>query len=263
MIKTNLLIFALFLVVGFGMTSCNPGTYKPLFKWKNDVITDTLRYTKVVNSHAPASDVYRIQVDDILSVRNTLIEQIDGGGGSQGGQSGGGSQGFHVEADGNILLPKIGLVHVQGLTRKEATDLIQGKYRDKQLVDPVIDVSVLNPRVTVLGEVSNPGVYFLDRENVSLVEILGQAGGFSPKSEPSSLKIIRGDKADPEVIYVNLRNLSSLAQPKITLQNHDVIYVEPDKRLAAYEKSQTFFSIFQSVLVVLSTGLLVYTTFFK
>ncbi len=131
------------------------------------------------------------------------------------------------------------------------------------LKDPLIDVSLIAPKITILGEVQRQGSYPLNRENVSLIEIIGLAGGLTEKANPKNLKIIRGDKADPETIYVNLENIQVLTNPKIRLQNNDIIYVDSDQRIAKYEKSQSGFGIFQSVVLVISTGLLIFTSFFK
>jgi polysaccharide export outer membrane protein len=254
-------------VVCFVLYSCSPASYRPLFKTRSDRVSDTLQYVHVVNPKSPGSDVYRIQSYDVLSVRNIKIEQIESGSGgsqsSQSAQQGSGTEGFRVEVDGNVNLPIIGQVYVKGLTRKEATDKIQGMYKMSYLKDPVIDVSVIAPKVTILGEVQSQGTYILQRENVSLVEIIGNAGGLTQRADPKTLKIIRGEKSNPEIIYVNLGKIESLASPKMVLQNNDVIYVEADKKYNKYEKSQSGFGIFQSVFVIISTGLLVFTTFFK
>jgi polysaccharide export outer membrane protein len=268
---SNILKRAIFLaLICFGLFSCNPGTYRPLFKSKYDRISDTLRYVGVVNSKSPSSDTYRIQAYDILSIRTIKIDQIESGGNSQStqqsSQNSSDQDGFRVEDDGNVNLPVVGKVTVLNLTRKEATEKIQQLYKQAYFnnsTNSIIDVSVMAPKVTVLGEVGQQGLYVLNNEHTSLVEILGLAGGMTSKADSKNLKIIRGDKSNPEIIYVNLENLQSLANSKLFLQNKDVIYVSTDKRFGKYEKSQSGFGIFQSVFVLISTSLLIFTTFFK
>jgi polysaccharide export outer membrane protein len=248
--------------------SCSPPALKPLFRSADDKISDTLRTVRQINGNAGAYTPYRIQPEDRLNIRNSTYEQIAEGGNESGGGSvsgrGSSSAGFRVEADGFVNLPAIGRVNVLGLTRKEATDKISRLYKDSLLTDKsVIDVSVLDPRVTILGEVANQGTYYLDRENVSAVEILGMAGGLTQHGDPRSMKIVRGDKANPEVIYVNLQSMQSLAAQSITVQNKDIIYIGSDKRFRDYEKKQSSFSVFQSLLLLVSTGLVIYTSVFK
>lgn len=271
MIKISGKAICFLLVLGLFLCSCSPSTYKPLFKSNYDKVGDTLTYVHVVNSKSPMSDVYRIQRYDMLSVRSIGVAQIEaGGGGNQGGQqtaqNSTGQDGFRVEEDGNVALPVIGNVYVLNLTRKEATEKIQELYKKNYFnnsPNTIIDVSVIAPKVTILGEVGIQGTYVLSNENTSLVELLGMAGGLNVEADPKNLKIIRGDKSNPEIIYVNLQRLQSLGNSKVILQNKDVIYVDSDKKISKYEKSQSGFGIFQSVFVLISTGLLIFTTFFK
>jgi polysaccharide export outer membrane protein len=248
--------------------SCSPPALKPLFRSADDRISDTLQTVRQVNGNPDLYAAYRIQPEDRLSIRNATYKLIaEGGNESAGGSISGrssSSAGFRVEADGFVSLPVIGRVNVLGLTRKEATDKIAQLYKDSLLTDQsVIEVSVLDPRVTILGEVANQGTYYLDRENVSAVEILGMAGGLTQHGDPRSMKIVRGNKANPQVIYVNLQNMQSLASQNVTVQNKDIIYIGPDKRFREYEKKQSSFSVFQSLLLLVSTGLVIYTTVFK
>lgn len=87
---------------------------------------------------------------------------------------------FRVDPDGNIALPILGLIHVDGETSTAARDQIRKKLLDDQILkDPQVELSVLEytaPRVTIMGEVQRPGKYPLLAPR-KLVDVLALAGG--------------------------------------------------------------------------------------
>lgn len=68
---------------------------------------------------------------------------------------------YLVDSDGNIDMPGIGRIHVEGMRRVELRDYITKTLKLQGLVkDPVVSVSFLNYRITVLGEVRSPDTYY-------------------------------------------------------------------------------------------------------
>ena len=164
---------------------------------------------------------------------------------------------FKVNAAGNINLPLIGTVKVAGLNRDEASQLIASKYSQKELKRPLIDVRINNLYVVVLGEVSNEGKYILDRENYELIDILAEAGGLTELANKRMVKIIRGDRTNPEVILVNMENYTFLKDKNLKLRSRDIIYVEPRSAAIRAHRAQAYSTFFQIGFVVLNTILLI------
>ncbi len=135
-------------------------------------------------------------------------------------------KGFLVNEEGKVTLPIIGTVELGGLTRFEAARKLEGLY-SKYIQNPIIDVSIINLSVSVLGEVRTPGTYQLDKENTTLLEVLAMAGGVTDNGKLKGVKIIRGNRSNPEVIYVDLTQLSSIGNSKIIIHDRDIVYVEP------------------------------------
>ena len=85
-----------------------------------------------------------------------------------------------VDDKGNIVLPLIGPIKVQGKTVAEAQDAVQSKYKTEQiLTNPQVTLNVLqypNSDVTVLGEVQSPGRFPMLAPH-SLVDVIAMAGG--------------------------------------------------------------------------------------
>lgn len=138
---------------------------------------------------------------------------------------------------GDVYLPLIDYVHVADLTTEEAQTLIQKRLEDGGFVrNPHVTIFVdeaTSQGVTVLGEVSKPGIY-PDLGDHKLYEIISEAGGFTP-SAARKVAIIRHNL--PDAIQVTLpRNLSEdlsgnvdvLPGDTVTVPKAPIIYVVGD-----------------------------------
>lgn len=134
---------------------------------------------------------------------------------------------YEVDETGKIKLPGVGEVTIAGLKIREAEQLITEAYKQSILVDPLFVIEIVSSKVTLLGEFFKQGNFPLMNKETSLIDVVGDAGGFTARADKTKIKILRGDKANPEIIDVDLTNLSSLKSQKLNLQNHDIIYVQP------------------------------------
>src|SRR3974390_2574764 len=131
-----------------------------------------------------------------------------------------------VSNSGDVYLPLIDYVHVEGLTQEEAQSLIEKRLSDGGFVrSPHVTIFVdeaSSQGVTVLGEVSKPGIY----PNVAdhkLYEIISEAGGFSAAAS-RKIAVIR--KSQPDPIRIELpRNLADDLSGNIDIQPGDTITV--------------------------------------
>jgi len=134
---------------------------------------------------------------------------------------------YLVEHDGNIKLPLIGRVNLEGMTIKEAEDFLEKKYA-KYYIDPFARVAVENRRVTVFsGNYSQGKVVKMEDRNLRLIEALALAGGVPRSGKSHRIKIFRGDPSNPEIYLFNLRQIESFESSNFILQSNDVVYVEP------------------------------------
>jgi polysaccharide export outer membrane protein len=242
-----------------GLTSCSYKQDQLLFQQKQGFDT-------VSTQNAPTLVRYRIQPQDILQIRNLQnISYIigDAPSATTSGGSGGGSslqgQDFQVEEDGSVALPVIGRVQVEGLTRQEASNKIEEMYKKSLLKDPIIELKIINLKITVLGEIKSPGNYQLVKDKTTLIELIGEAGGLTDKANEKNVEIIRGDPAHPSVKRIDLSNIRSLSDPAGILQNGDIIYIAQNKRAIQSDKISTFSTIIQPALIILNTFLIIFT----
>jgi len=131
-----------------------------------------------------------------------------------------------VSNGGDIYLPLIDYVHVEGLTQEEAQALIEKRLEDGGFVrNPHVTIFIdeaASQGVTVLGEVSRPGIY-PDLGDHRLYQIISEAGGFS-QAASRKIAIIRHDRQDP--IRVELpRNLGDDLSGNIEIMPGDTITV--------------------------------------
>lgn len=155
----------------------------------------------------------------VTNISNTL------GGYTQGTPT---QPGYLIDADGNIDFPVIGKLKVGGLTRSAAVDLL--KEQLKQYVNNAsIQLRILNYKVTVLGEVRNPGTFTIPNERVTLLEAIGIAGDLNITGVRKNVLVIRDVDGKKTETRIDLTSKEIFSSPVFYLQQNDVVYVEPNR----------------------------------
>jgi len=131
-----------------------------------------------------------------------------------------------VSSAGDIYLPLIDYVHVDGLTQEEAQTLIEKRLSDGGFVrNPHVTIFVdeaASQGVAVLGEVARPGIY-PDVADHRLYEIISEAGGFT-LSASRTIAILRQNQTEP--VRVTLpRNLADDTRGNVEIMPGDTITV--------------------------------------
>lgn len=188
-----------------------------------------------------------------LSVSNTV------GAGGQLGSGAGSLQGYLVDNDGDIDFPIVGKIHVAGLTKTQCEDLIKSKVSPFLAVEekPIVTVRMASYRVTVIGEVGNPGVVQVPTEKMSIIEALAQSGDLTIYGKRDNIMLIREDASGEKSIHrLNLNDANIINSPYYYLQQNDILYVEPNKIKAQNSvigSSTTLWFSFVSILTSLAS----------
>jgi polysaccharide export outer membrane protein len=140
--------------------------------------------------------------------------------------------GYMINDEGAISLPMVGKVEVAGLNTKEAGALIVQKL-DKYLINPIVNVRMLNYSISVLGEVARPSVYNVPNERITLPEAISLAGDLTIYAKRDNILVIREVAGKREFARIDLTKRDLFNSPYYYLQPNDVIYVEPGKNKAA------------------------------
>ena len=165
---------------------------------------------------------------------------------------------YTVDNNGDITLPMLGKVHVEGLTRVEAIEKIRLEL-SAYIKDPGVNINFNNFRVSVLGEVAKPGSFIMPTERVTVLEALGMAGDLTIRGVRHNILLIREIDGQKTMHRLDLTQKSTLNSPYYYLAQNDVIYVEPNKAQINNSKLGANSNIIISVASLLITVISVLT----
>lgn len=164
--------------------------------------------------------------------------------------------GFLVDQKGNIQLPLVGTIKVTGYTTTDLHDQLV-KSLSNYLKDPVVNIRILNFKISVLGDVSKPDVYSFQTERVTITEALGMAGDLTITAKRTNVLLIRERDGKREFIPIDLTSKKLFESPYYYLKNNDVIYVDPDRTKYApvdrgYRTATLLVSSLSAIAIILS-----------
>lgn len=140
---------------------------------------------------------------------------------------------YLIDADGMIDFPVLGNMNIAGLTRVQATQLIRDRLKS-YVTNPIVNIRMLNFKITVLGEVKNPGVYTIQNERITLPEAIGLAGDLNLTGIRNNVLVVREVEGQRIETRVNMASDSVFNSPVYYLNQNDLIYVEPNKVALTY-----------------------------
>lgn len=209
----------------------------------------------------------RIQPDDHLSIRVQALDlevvaayNVDPVNMNSNNLGGGNVRpliGYLVDSEGYIDFPVLGRLKVAGMTTGEIREMIVGLLKPDKLLDPVVIVRLLNFRITVLGEVGNPGTFQVPTERISILDALGLAGDLQPYANRTNILITREQDGMRTYAHLNIQDRDIYKSPYFFLKQNDFIYVEPLKERTAALRDQS-----QRVLPYISAGITLITFIF-
>ena len=181
-----------------------------------------------------------IKKNDILSIlvysdaidqgaTDRLYNQASMGGGST--TTSAATQGYLVDNDGYVQLPRIGRFKAEGLTKPQLSEEIRKKLTD-QLSNPSVVVRLMNFKITMLGEISRPGTITLPSEKVTILEAIGLAGDVNQYGKKDDIVVLRETDGVVEHGKIDLSSKEVFESPYYFLQQNDVVLVNPNKNKA-------------------------------
>jgi len=159
---------------------------------------------------------------------------------------------YTIDNNGYIDFPKLGKVKLVGMTRTQAIDFLRQEI-SRFIVEPGVNINIRNFRITVLGEVRNPGTYTIDNDRITLLEALGLAGDLTINGVRNNVLVIREQNGMKEEFRVNLTKREALNSPVYYLAQNDIIYVEPNGARVQSSKYTQNNSLFISIAGIIIT----------
>ncbi|HWY38502.1 MAG TPA: polysaccharide biosynthesis/export family protein, partial [Bacteroidia bacterium] len=136
-----------------------------------------------------------------------------------------------VESDGTVKIPLVGRVKVEGLTVREAEQMLESRFTEFY-VGPYILFKITNKRVIVFpGNAGAARVVPIANNNTTVFEALALAGGITEDGKAFKVKLVRKASPKPKVYLMDLSTIDGLKQGNTVVQANDVIYVEPRNRV--------------------------------
>ncbi|MBP5562319.1 MAG: polysaccharide biosynthesis/export family protein [Muribaculaceae bacterium] len=141
---------------------------------------------------------------------------------------------YTVDANGDINFPVLGTVHVAGMTRSEVATSIREKLVSQNLLrDATVTVDFMNLYFSVMGEVSQPGRFQIDRDRVTIIDALSRAGDLTIFGKRDNVLVMREENGKQMAYRVDLTNAAELYNsPAFYLKQDDIVYVEPNSTKA-------------------------------
>ena len=137
-------------------------------------------------------------------------------------------QSYTLDEEGFIELPLVGKIELKNMTVDEAKAVLQTEL-DKYVNQTTIIVKMSNFNLTILGEVTHPGMFKVYQSQINLFEAVSLAGNMTNFAKRDAVKIIRQTDNGSEIVTVDMGSADILSSPYYYLKPNDIIYVEPLK----------------------------------
>ncbi len=161
---------------------------------------------------------------------------------------------YIVDESGEIKLPYIGRMDIANMTLVQASDSIEASL-SRYLYIPSVFIKFINNKVTILGEVNNPGVYVFNYKNINILQAIGYASEISDFGNRENVLLIREEGNIKTKHYLDLTSDDLFESQFYLLKSNDIVYVEPLKR-----KKWGMISVpYSLILSVISTSIVLIT----
>lgn len=163
-------------------------------------------------------------------------------------------QNYLIDSKGEIDFPVLGKLKIGGLTREETIELFKTKLDPDHIKNPNINIRIANFKVSVLGDVKQPGTYTIPNERITILEALGLAGDLNISAQRDNILVTREENKEKVFYRVNLLSNKTFTSPVYYLQQNDIVYVEPNNaksQSAATNQNTGLFISIGSILISL------------
>lgn len=239
--------------------------------------TDTPPDSSVAYLDVPARGEAIIYPEDVIAINvasvtfykdgNSSQVFLDGGlpyvpapmgTGPQFAQANSAKNSFFVDSTGNIDYPQIGKLKVSGLTTRQAKDLLASRLKD-YLFQPVVEVRIMNFRITMLGELGSQGQIMASIPRVTIIDAIAASGGIPITGRKDNIKVIRDGGKVTGFVDLNSKNIFN--SPFYYLKQNDIVYVE-QTRIRRQEGNEFLRFYLPAITTIVGAGATLVSTYF-
>lgn len=212
------------------LTSCTPQKKLIYLQEKSQSESNKVYNSKSPDYHLRPYDVLYIRVNSINAESFDFFNVGQGMNNSYLFQSEMGVylNSYTINDSGFIKFPIVGDIAVSGLTLDEAQKKVQLSIND-YLKDATTTVKLASYRVSIIGDVLKPGVYYFYQDKVNLLEAIAKAGDLTVYGNRLRVMLVRKTDKGDKVSFIDLTDRNLLNKEEFYLLPNDIIYVEPNK----------------------------------
>jgi polysaccharide export outer membrane protein len=191
------------------------------------------------------------RIEDMLSPKASSSTYQMGSGPDAGGYF----YGYDVNPEGNIRIPAIGIIKVEGLTLEEIRSHVQESVNGV-FKNSTVECKLLSFKFTVIGEVKMPGTYINYNNYLTVLEAIGRAGGIGDFGKRDRLLVVRPSEKGSKTYRLNLQDKSILKSEAYFLLPNDVVIVEPQSQKIFNLNLPTIAFVLTTITSTITTTLL-------
>ena len=161
--------------------------------------------------------------------------------------------GYLVSLENTIKFPVLGEISTKDLTTMQLEEELKQRLVDGgHLINPKVNVRVINAKVTILGEVNQPGTYNFTEQNITLLQALGYAGDLTINGQRNDVLVTREVDGMRKVTHLDLTSAAFMHSDYYFVRPNDVIVVNPNNPKV---KSAGFVGNVGTILTIASLAL--------
>lgn len=234
-------------------------------------LQEDLKTTDSLVSLRKIKDPYRVQINDLLSIRVKAIDQelvsmfnpVGEANLSATGEERLYYDGFTVDSHGNIRVPTLGEINVLGYTVEEIRETIEEKLLTdyfKAEANIFVTVKLAGIRYIINGEIGRPGSSVIYREQVTIMEAIATNGDITVTGDRTNVVIVRQYPQGQKVHHIDLTTIDAVNSPYYYIQPNDLILVNPlpQKSAGTGTTGLSSFTTILSIVTALTTAILLF-----
>jgi polysaccharide export outer membrane protein len=216
------------------LTSCVPFKDTLYLEKNKDKVAD-------IEINADAYKPYRLQVDDIVSIDIKANNQKEVQIFSKNGKIESGMvnqdqlyfDGYQIDGFGNIRIPVLGLVNIQGQTVDEVSKLLEKKLLEEYFTaasNLFVTVKLAGIKYTINGEIENTGTKTVFQDKLNILEAIANSGDITITGNKKEVVVMRKIPTGYQSETLDLTDANVIKSQYFYLKPNDYIYIKPLKQ---------------------------------